>query len=404
VKRLLQLGLGIVTSVGGFLEIGSIATSAQAGAQFGYQLIWAILLGTICIAFLVEMSGRFAACSGRAIPDAMRERFGARAFAVPLLVTLGVSILVLSAEIAGTAAALNLATSIAIPVWVIPVAVVAFGLLWRATFSVIENGVSLLGLVTVVFAVAAVKVGPDYMAAARGSLPSLPSHDGANYWFTFVSVLGASVSPYLYYFYSSGAVEEKWDETYLRVNRWIAGIGMSFGGILSVAILVLAANLFHPVGREVDGYRDLPALVTPILGHAGFWLFVAALGIACLGATMEIALSLAYLVAQGFGWKWGEDLEPRENARFSLTYTGVLALAAIPAVTGIEPLTLTESAMALTAVSLPFGVLPFLILMNDEAYLGEHTNGPLGNAAVMGVSLLSMALAVVAIPLQLIGS
>jgi Mn2+/Fe2+ NRAMP family transporter len=60
--------------------------------------------------------------------------------------------------------------------------------------------------------------------------------------------------------------------------------------------------------------------------------------------------------------------------------------------------------MALTAVSLPFGVLPFLILMNDEAYLGEHTNGPLGNAAVMGVSLLSMALAVVAIPLQLIGS
>jgi hypothetical protein len=84
VKRLLQLGRGIVTSVGGFLEIGSIATSTQAGAQFGYQLIWAIVLGRICIAFLVEMSGRFAACSRRAILGAIRERFGARAFAVPL--------------------------------------------------------------------------------------------------------------------------------------------------------------------------------------------------------------------------------------------------------------------------------------------------------------------------------
>ena len=75
-KKILQVTLGIVTSVGGFLEIGSIATAAQAGAGFGYQLVWAILLGTLCIAFLVEMSGRFSAVSKHTIPDAMRERFG----------------------------------------------------------------------------------------------------------------------------------------------------------------------------------------------------------------------------------------------------------------------------------------------------------------------------------------
>src|SRR3954463_14804781 len=156
-KKILEIALGIVTSVGGFLEIGSIATAAQAGAAFGYQLAWSIALGTISIAFLVEMSGRFAAVSKHTIPDAMRERFGIQFFAVPLFVMLGVSLLTLGAEVGGVAAALRLATGVALPVWALPVAIVAWLLLWRTTFSFIENGVSLLGLVTLSFAVAAYK-------------------------------------------------------------------------------------------------------------------------------------------------------------------------------------------------------------------------------------------------------
>jgi Mn2+/Fe2+ NRAMP family transporter len=403
-KKLLQVTLGIVTSVGGFLEIGSIATAAQAGAAFGYQLLWSIALGTVCIAFLVEMSGRFAACSGRTIPDAMRERFGVNFFAVPLLVMFFVSLLVLAAEIGGIAAAIQLATGIPFPVWVIPCALIAWFLLWRATFSIIENGISLLGLVTVCFAVAAVKGHPDYHAALVGLVPTLPHDNAAHYWFVAVSVLGASISPYLYYFYSSGAIEEKWDESFLGANRAIATIGMTFGGVLSVAVLILAALLFYPAHKDVQHFQDLPALVTPLLGRPGFWLFVASLGIACLGATLEIALSLAYLVAQGFGWEWGEDLEPRDDSRFSLMYTLVIGAAALLVVTGLDPLKLTNISMALTAASLPIGVLPFLILMNDESYLGKHTNGVVGNVVVLLISLLSMVLAVVAIPLEIFGS
>jgi Mn2+/Fe2+ NRAMP family transporter len=350
------------------------------------------------------MSGRFAACSKHTIPDAMRERFGANMFALPLVVMLAVSLLVLSAEIGGTAAAVQLATGIALPVWVIPVALLAWALLWRSTFSVIENGVSMLGLVAVVFAVAAVRAHPNYSALLGGFVPRMPHAHAAHYWFVAVSVLGASISPYLYYFYSSGAIEEKWDRSYLVANRCIATIGMTFGGGLSLAVLVLAAILFFPHGRDVQHYQDLVELVTPILGRPGFWLFVASLGIACLGATLEISLSLAYLVAQGFGWRWGEDLEPREDARFSLTYTALIALGAIPALLGADPLMLTQISMALTAASLPIGVLPFLVLMNDRSYLGEHTNGPVGNAVVMGVSVLALVLAVVSIPLELVGS
>lgn len=403
-KRALQLALGIVTAIGGFLEIGSIATAAQAGAAFGYQLAWSILLGTICIAFLVEMSGRFSACSKRTIPDAMRERFGINLFVVPLLVMLGVSILVLGAEMGGTAAALQLATGIRFPFWAIPVALLSWGLIWRTTFSFIENGVSFLGLVTLVFVVGAVKAHPDYHAVAMGLVPSLPDDEKAHYWFIAVSVMGASISPYLYYFYSSGAIEDKWDKTYLGTNRLIAATGMGFGGFLSIAVLILGAVLFHPKHIEIQHFEQLTGLVTPLLGRPGFWLFAASLGIACLGATLEIALSLAYLTAQGFGWNWGEDLDPKDDARFSLFYTVIIALGGLLVLVGLDPLMLTQVSMALTAASLPIGVLPFLILMNDESYLGEHTNGVISNSVVMFISVIAMVLAVVSIPLELIGS
>jgi NRAMP (natural resistance-associated macrophage protein)-like metal ion transporter len=196
-NKAIELSLGIVTSVGGFLEIGSITTAAQAGAGYGYQLAWSIVLGTLCIAFLVEMSGRFAACSGETIPDAMRERFGANFFAITLVIFLGVSLIVLAAEMGGIAAALNMAVGLPIPVWALPVALLAWSLLWRGTFGFIENGVSLLGLVTIAFAVGAAKLHPSYHELMAGMLPSLPSHERSHYWFVAVSVLGASITPSL---------------------------------------------------------------------------------------------------------------------------------------------------------------------------------------------------------------
>ena len=402
-KRWFGVALGIVTSIGGFLEIGSITTAAQAGADYRYQLAWSIVLGTICIALLIEMSGRFAAVSKHTIADAMRERFGLHFFMVPLVLVFFVSLLVLAAEIGGVAVSIELVTGIHYPLWALPAALLAWALLWYGTFSIIENGISLLGLVTVSFAVAAVHLGPDWHALASGLAPSLPSKEPAHYWFIAVSVLGASVSPYLFYFYSSGAIEEKWDVTHLGPNRVIAAIGMGFGGFLSVAVLVVAALVFAPRGIKVEEYTQLPLLLSAPWGRVGFGLFAGSLFITCLGATAEIALALAYKIAQGFGWNWGEDLGPSDDARFSLTYTLILLVSMLLVLVGIDPLKLTTLSMALTAASLPVAILPFLILMNDSKYLGEHTNGWLGNLAILVISVLSGIVAVVSIPLEIIG-
>jgi Mn2+/Fe2+ NRAMP family transporter len=403
-SKLLEIALGIVTGIGGFLETGSLATSAQAGAGFGFQLIWAIALGVICIAFLVEMAGRLAAVSHHTLPDAMRERFGIRFFLAPLVAVGLVSFLVLAAEIGGVALALQFASGVSYRVWALPAAAAVWLLLWKGTFGVVEKGASLLGLVTIAFVVGAVRLHAPLADVVAGLLPTAPEHDPARYWFTAVSIIGASVSPYLFYFYSAGAVEDEWDEGYLGVNRATAALGMTFGGGIAVAVLACAAMVLHVRGIQVDRYEQIPLLLSTPLGRAGFWLFVASLGVACFGAGLEIALQLAYLVAQGFGWRWGENLRPREAARFTLVYTLALPLAALVSVAGMDPLKLTVISMALTALSLPVTVVPLLVLMNDPLYLGEHTNGWISNAAVFAVSVIACIVALVAIPLQLMGS
>jgi Mn2+/Fe2+ NRAMP family transporter len=403
-SKLLEMALGLVTGIGGFLEAGSLATAAQAGAAFGFQLVWAIALGTVCIAFLVEMGGRLAAVSKHTLPDAMRERFGIRFFTVPLIAVVLVSFLVLAAEIGGVSLALQLATGVRFQWWAPVVALAVWLLLWAHNFNLVEKGAALLGLVTFVFVVGAFKLEVPLHEVGANLLPSLPRQDSAQYWFMAVSIIGASVSPYLFYFYSAGAIEDEWDESYLGANRVIAGLGMGFGGWIAVAVLAGAAMVLHSRGIQVDRYEQMPLLLAAPLGRWGFILFVAALGIACFGAALEIALTIAYLVAQGFGWKWGENLRPREAARFSLVYTIAILLAGLLIFTGIDPLKLTIFSMALTALSLPVTVVPLLILMNDPEYVGENRNHWIANAAVFSISVLACIVAIVAIPLQILGS
>ncbi|WP_214477211.1 divalent metal cation transporter [Mesorhizobium sp. dw_380] len=403
-KKLVEISLGVVTSVGGFLEVGSVATAAQAGATFGFQLIWAVVLGTICIIFLVEMAGRFAAVSHHTISDGIRERFGFNVFLWPLLAALLVNFMVLSAEIGGVAIALELATGIGFQWWALPVAFLAWLLLWKGTFGFIEKGVSILGLVTLCFVVGAVMLKPDWTAVAAGAVPSLPAHNAANYWFMAVSILGASISPYLFMFYSSGAIEDQWDKSYLGANRAIAGLGMTFGGAISIGVLIVAALVLATHGiNQVNDYHQLPLMLISVFGFWGFVLFVASLAIACFGAALEVGLQQAYLVAQGFGWNWGEDRKPCDNPGFSAVYTVSLLLAAIPITLGLDPLRLTIFSMALTAASLPLTVVPFLFLLNDERYVGEHRNGIISNTAVILIIALGFVLAVVTIPLQIFG-
>jgi len=403
-KKILGIALGIVTSIGGFLDVGSIATSAQAGAAFGLSLLWAVLLGTICVIFLVEMSGRFSIVSGHTIIDAIRKRFGFAAFIVPFAATLLVNLLVLAAELGGVCVALQLLTGIGFQLWAIPVALALWMLLWLATFDMVENGAALLGLVTLCFVVAIFVLGAEPVELAAGLVPSLPAEERTHYLFLVVSIIGATIAPYLFLFYSSGAIEDKWDKSFITANRVIATLGMSFGGLISMAVIIVAALALKPQGIRVEEFEQAALMLVPAYGGWGFYLFVASLAIACFGAALELSLASAYSVSQAFGWNWGENLKPREAARFSTTYTVFIAAAGLIVLVGLNPMKLTLFSMAITALVLPLTALPFLVLMNDPRYMGSHVNSRFSNAVVALIVVLTAILAVVSIPLELIGS
>ncbi|MDQ6633508.1 MAG: divalent metal cation transporter, partial [Gemmatimonadota bacterium] len=172
---------------------------------------------------------RLSAVSRRTYVDLLREHFGVRFFMAPLLATLLVSLLVLASEIGGVSVALQMATGISFRWWAVPVALLGWFFLWRGTFSMVEQGTAGLGLVAIVFAVGAWKLHPHWGAVGAALLPSAPSHDAPRYWLLTVSILGASISPYLYMFYSSGAIEDRWTLEYLHVNRVTAWLGNLFG-------------------------------------------------------------------------------------------------------------------------------------------------------------------------------
>lgn len=399
-----KIALGVVTGIGGFLDAGTIATSAQAGARFQYRLLWVIALGTLALIFITEMLGRLAAVSKHTLAGAIRERFGIKYQALPLLAELFLDITVLAAELGGIAMALKLMTSIGFEWWALPCGLAVWGLLWRGKFEAIENGVALFGLVTLSFVWGALTLHPSYHDVIAGLAPSLPSQKPTEYWFIAVSILGSLLSPYVLNFYSAGAVEEKWKPQELTENKLAGGVGMSFGGIVAAAVLVACAMTLFPRGIQARTYDEMHlSLALPLGPKLGTTLFALSLGIACFGAALQVALNLSYTLAQALGWNWGEDLEPADDGRFAAVYTIVIPIAAAIVAVGVDPLKVTTIAMAFNVIVMPALVLPLLVVMNDEDYLGPYTNGWISNIVVTGVTVLGFVCAVAAIPLQLAG-
>jgi len=403
-KKGLQLALGIFTAIGGFFDIGNLVTASQAGATFRFQLLWALALGTVIVIFLVEMSGRYAAVSQKPIPAAVREHFGVRFWIVPFCVLALLHFLTLAAEIGGIAFALQLLSGISLRWWALPVGILVWLFLWRSTFSAIEYSTASLGMIALCFVAAAVALHAPRHEVLAGILPSLPSEGPTKYWLYAVSIVGALIAPYLFYFYSSGAVEDEWDRSYLWINRGVAVIGMVFGAAITAGVIIVAGMVLHPQQISVGSINQAALMLTTTFPFWGFALFAVSMGIACLGAALEVSLSFAYSTSQTFGWRWGENLEPANDARFALVYTGAILLASLIIVLGIDPLKLTIYTMALNAAVLPIVAIPFLLLLNDRHVLGEHANGIVSNVAVASIVVIAFVLLVVSIPLVVIGS
>ena len=402
-KNIFNVALGIVTSIGGFLDVGAIATAALAGAAFGMQMLWVLVVGTVCVMLLTEMCGRLACVSHHTIADAVRERCGFRYFSLLLVGEVCVDLLVLAAEMGGVAVALHLVTGIDFR-WFMPIVAFALWLIiWVGTFDLLENGVSLLGLITLAFVVAMWWLGPPWHEVMKGMIPSAPTHDAARYWFIAVGIIGALFEPFMLNFYSAGAVEEKWSLKDIPMNRVTAVLGMGFGSLIAISIIIVSALTLGTHGIKVDSYEQAALMLVEPFRSWGIPLFAACLGVACFGAAQQVSLNLAYLFSQGFGWNWSENLKPHEDARFALVYTLAIPFAALLGIVLGDPMQITMFSMALNALLAPVIVFPLLILMNDRHYLREYRNHVVGNLLVSAIVVIAFLIALVAIPLEVLG-
>jgi Mn2+/Fe2+ NRAMP family transporter len=178
---------------------------------------------------------------------------------------------------------------------------------------------------------------------------------------------------------------------------------MGFGGVVAMGVLVTSAMVLAPQQIVPDSYEQAALMLIPAFHRWGIPLFAAALAIGCFGAAVELSLNAGYLFAQVFGWSWGANRPRRDAVRFSAAFVIVLGASLAVALIGFDPLQLTLLSVAFTVVIMPFVILPFLVLMNDPKYVKRHVSGPIGNALLAALTLLGGLLALVVIPLEILG-
>jgi len=400
VKKIFQLALGIIAAIGGFVDIGELVFNTQAGANFRYQLLWAVPVGVIGIVVFAEMTGRVAAVSGRPVFDAVRMRMGLSVGLVTLVASLLINLITLAAEVGGAALILQLLFDVNISTLILLSVIALVLIIYFVPFGGIERIFGYLGCALLVYVAAAVHLKPDWHEVGRGLVPSW--HPSALYAYFVVGVIGAALIPYEVYFYSSGAIEERWSIRDLNLNRANAILGFTLGGVLSLALIVVAGEVFFSPHIQ-PGYLGTTALgAQHAYGEAGLLLALLGMLFAVGGASVECAFSGAYTLAQFAGWEWGKYRRPRDAPRFTLAWLIFFAMAFVIVETGVDPVLLTEYAVILSVVALPLTYLPVLLIARDRTFMGEHANGIVGNVLGWLYFVILLVVSLAAIPLMLI--
>src|SRR5438874_3526424 len=248
-KKLLGITLGIMTALGGFVDLGQIVFTMQAGALFGYGLLWAIVLGTAAIMLYMEMCGRVAVVAHEPVFAIVRDRFGFGFGLVVLIASNLLNLITCAAELGGIAIILQLLTGWREKLLLLIAASLLGLIVFAFKFQWIERTFGLAGVAMTVFAISAVALHPNWDQFARGLIPIFAhTKQPLLYGYYAVGIFSALLMAYEVHFYSSGAIEEDWTTPNLTENFSVAAFGSALGAIITVGILMLGVLVFLPRG------------------------------------------------------------------------------------------------------------------------------------------------------------
>jgi NRAMP (natural resistance-associated macrophage protein)-like metal ion transporter len=389
-KRLLAyvaiLGPGMITANAGN-DAGGIATFASVGADFGYALLWILIPIAISLGIVQEMCARMGAVTGKGLADLIRERFGVRWTALIMLALLVANAGVTVSEFVGIAAATELfgiSRFITVPL----AAIIVWWLVVKGSYKRVEKAFLMMSLVFLGYIVSAFLARPDWSAVAIGLVR--PEFKFENvFLFTFVAVIGTTISPYMQVYVQSSVVDKGVTADDYNRTKTDVWVGTIFAILIVFFIVVSTAATLHKAGIQISTAEDAARALRPLAGRYAQTLF----GIGLFGASMLAAgvlpLATAYSISEALGFEKGVSRSFREAPIFLGTFTFLIAVgAAIAVVPNLPLFRVLLVTQVINGLLLPIVLFAILRLVNNRELMGNYVNGPLYNIAAWLTAIL----------------
>jgi NRAMP (natural resistance-associated macrophage protein)-like metal ion transporter len=386
------LGPGVIAANAGN-DAGGIATYSSVGADHGYRLLWVLIPITISLGIVQEMCARMGAVTGKGLSDLIRERFGVRWMMVVMMALLIANGGITVSEFLGIAAASEL---FGVPRFVsVPLAA---GCVWwlvvKGSYKRVERIFLLMALVFLGYIVSAFLAKPVWGDIARALVRPNFSFDSA-YLFTFVAIVGTTISPYMQVYVQSSMVERGVTAEDYRLARVDVWTGTFFAMMIVFFIMVSTAAVLNRHGIHITEAADAARALEPLAGPYAKLLF----GVGLFGASMLAAgvlpLSTAYSISEALGYEKGVSRSFREAPIFLGIFTFLIVVGALVAMMpGLPIIDALLNMQVINGLLLPVLLIAILLLVNDKELMGKRTNGPFYNAlawlTAIIVSLLSL--------------
>jgi NRAMP (natural resistance-associated macrophage protein)-like metal ion transporter len=389
------LGPGMIAANAGN-DAGGIATYATVGADPGYGLLWVFVPITISLGIVQEMCARMGAVTGKGLADLVRERFGVRWTALVMLALLIANGGVTVSEFVGIAAATEL---FGVPRYLsVPVAAMSvWWLVVKGSYKRVERVFLVMSLVFLGYIVSAFLARPAWGEIARSMVRPTWSFDAA-YLFTFVAVVGTTISPYMQVYVQSSVVEKGVTAEEYPLTRADVWVGTVFAISIAFFIVVSTATTLYGHGLQIQSAADAARALEPLAGRYAGLLFAVGLFGASMLAAGVLPLATAYSISEALGFEKGVSRSFREAPIFLGIFTFLVAVGALVAVIpGLPLIRVLLVTQVMNGLLLPVLLFAILRLVNDRELMGAYTNGTLYNIAAWLTAIVVSALSLLLI-------
>ena len=380
-------------------DSGGILTYSQAGAQYGYTLLWTMLPITIALIVVQEMCARMGVVTGKGLSDLIREEFGLRLTFVLMILLVVVNYTNVVTEFIGIAGSLHLfhvTKFVSVPLC----AALVWFLVVKGSYKSTEKVFLVASVVYIAYIFAGVLSQPSWHDAllATVHLPPKSSWTDKLYIYTAIGVIGTTIAPWMQFYLQSSIVEKGIRVKDYPASRLDVIVGSFFTDIVAWFIVVAcAATLFvHGMGA-ITMASDAAEAMRPLAGDYAFLLFAFGLFNASLFAASFLPISTAYSVCEGLGFESGVDKSFREAPFFYWLYTlliagGAFTVLILPDAQLINYAILSQ---VLNGVLLPVIIILMLLLINREDLMGKYRNSRVWNVVAWSTSLIVIGMTVV---------